>query len=285
MSLLVFCHIEKCAGTYLLHSLRQTFGLGHVDAIPISSDSMLFGGRDLKRLKLLNPVLTSISGHTVRINSNLESVEPDVDYITLFRDPERRYVSDFFHFGHRFLKDPRDFEEWLEGESRRNFQTKSIAENGRAEDAIAELGRFSIVGVIEQTDRFLNATATLVNDKYRRSLFRPKQAVNVQRRSKGMNREVEETREKFATQITAANSEDRLLYDHVVAHSLDAQDERLAELPVPASTDPRKRMTINGYPVLNLCFRNLIYKPALLRMPFRVHRIPIYQGSPSQPGR
>ncbi len=126
---------------------------------------MLFGGRDLKRLKLLNPVLTSISGHTVRINSNLESVEPDVDYITLFRDPERRYVSDFFHFGHRFLKDPRDFEEWLEVESRRNFQTKSIAENGRAEDAIAELGRFSIVGVIEQTDRFLNATATLVNDK------------------------------------------------------------------------------------------------------------------------
>lgn len=285
MSLLAFCHIEKCAGTYLLHSLRQTFGLGHVDAIPISADSMLFDGRDLKRLKFLNPVLASISGHTVRVKSNLESVESDVHYITLFRDPEQRYVSDFFHFGHRFLKDPRDFEEWLEVKSRRNFQAKSIVDSGLAKEAICNLSRFSIIGVIEQTERFLNAVATFVNNKYSRSLFRPHQAVNVQRRSQGMNQEIESTREKFAVQIAAANSEDRLLYDHVVAHSLSVQDERLAELPEPTGADPRKRVTINGHPVINLLFRNLVYKPALLRMPFRVHLIPIYQGTPNQPRR
>jgi hypothetical protein len=156
LSLLAFAHIHKAAGTTLLHILRRNFFLRHMDVRPFRKESNgVFRARDLQTCLRLNPFLRCISGHSVRTWSDLEALVPNVQYITILRDPINRFVSHFL-YRQDVMKSTYSLQEAIDREKDHNLQTKYIAGSDDLEAAKRMLeGRFLSAGVSEEFDAFL----------------------------------------------------------------------------------------------------------------------------------
>jgi len=159
LDILAFVHIEKAAGTTLTELLRRSFCLQFLDVKPLSRSSnriRAFTRSDLKKIRFLNPFVRCIAGHSIKpFVLEPESVPQTIRYITLFRDPVRRYTSHYTHWVEKMGRNL-SFEEFLKIDYNWNFQTKKIAgaENlKRAKDILRN--RFLLVGVVEQFDEFL----------------------------------------------------------------------------------------------------------------------------------
>ena len=96
--MLAFCHIEKCAGTSWIYSLRRNFQVDHFDVIPNDKKSMILSRKDLNEIRILNPNIKSISGHSIKVYSQISQV-PNIYYYTILRNPIDRYLSDYQHLG------------------------------------------------------------------------------------------------------------------------------------------------------------------------------------------
>jgi hypothetical protein len=157
--LLAFVHIEKAAGTTLTELLRRSFRLRFMDVKPLSRSSnriRAFTRSDLQKIRLLNPSVRCIAGHSIKpFILEREPLPQNIRYITLFRDPVRRYTSHYIHWVEKMGRDL-NFDEFLRIEYNSNFQTKKIA---GAEDPERAKGilrqRFLLVGAVEQFDEFL----------------------------------------------------------------------------------------------------------------------------------
>ncbi|MBK1706365.1 sulfotransferase family 2 domain-containing protein [Halochromatium glycolicum] len=164
--MLAFVHIEKCAGTTLKSILRANFGFRYAEVRPLSPASeRTFRPADLRYYRRLNPLLGCIVGHSVKPWANLESVVPDIRYITLLREPVQRYLSYYRYGGGRHRKPwPFSFEQYLEMEPFRNFQVRKLAGCEDLEAAIRILEeRFLLAGDMAEFDEFvclLQATYT-----------------------------------------------------------------------------------------------------------------------------
>ncbi|HET8692446.1 MAG TPA: hypothetical protein VFM30_09985, partial [Steroidobacteraceae bacterium] len=112
--LLAFIHTEKTGGTTLNQVLRRNFFLRFADVRPLAPASRgRFGATDFRIYRRLNPALRAISGHAVLPGLELGGGAGEIRYVTLLRDPARRYVSQFLYFVRIGLR-PDDFDRFLD---------------------------------------------------------------------------------------------------------------------------------------------------------------------------
>jgi hypothetical protein len=209
--LLAFVHIEKAAGTTLIYVLRRNYAFRYLDVRPLrASSGGVLTAADLRAYLRINPFLRAIGGHAVKPYSDLETVVPNVRYITVLRDPVRRYLSQYGYW-RRVLKKDWSFERFLEHEPAHDFQTKKLVGSNDVVAARRMLAtRFFAVGVAEQFDRFL---ADLV-EKLRPERFDP---TYVRRNtSEGSDVDVVAILERYRDHIVANNARDIELYRYVV---------------------------------------------------------------------
>lgn len=154
--MLAFVHIEKAAGTTFIHILRHNFLLKYLDARPFSWKSQgLFLARDLQIARRIVPGLCCIAGHAVKPYSDLRSHDRRIKYITIFRDPCKRYVSQYQYWVDRMGK-KLSFEEFLELDETRNFQVRKIAGSEDLDKAVSILeNEMLLSGFVERYDEFL----------------------------------------------------------------------------------------------------------------------------------
>ena len=217
--LLAFVHIEKAAGTTLNHILRRNFFPGYMDVRPFSTKSnRRFTARDLRKALAINPFLRCISGHSVSPVEDLGEGRRNIDYITLLRNPVKRYFS-CFYYRVRILGRENAFEHYLQSEDMANFQTKKIAGCANvdlAKEILKE--RFLLVGIAEEFNPFL----LLLQHKLRPRPFDPlyiRQNVTAQRFQTEMPKATDD--EKAAA--VEKNQLDMELFDFVRSHILPRQ--------------------------------------------------------------
>ena len=154
--LLAFVHIEKAAGTTLNYLLRRNFFFRFIDVRPLHQKSKkIFRPEDLRTYLRINPLLRAISGHSVQPWTGLDQIYPGIEYVTVLRDPVKRYVSQF-----RYLvsigNKPNDFQRFLSEDEFTNYQTKKLTGTEDLEAAKEMLAtRMLEVGIVEEFDAFL----------------------------------------------------------------------------------------------------------------------------------
>ncbi|MCK5662032.1 MAG: sulfotransferase family 2 domain-containing protein [Thiotrichaceae bacterium] len=168
--LLAFIHVEKAAGTSFIHILRHNYFMKYIDARPYHRESRgLFSASDLSVARKVVPGLSCIAGHSIKPFSDIGAVVPDIQYITILRDPVKRYVSQYQYWVERMDK-KLSFEEFLDTEEVRNFQTKKFDASGDIEKAKKVLQKkIMLVGFVDEFDEFL----VLLRDKLRPLVFDP----------------------------------------------------------------------------------------------------------------
>ncbi|MBK1706380.1 sulfotransferase family 2 domain-containing protein [Halochromatium glycolicum] len=218
-TLLAFVHIEKAAGTTLIHVLRHNFFLRYLDVRPYSpSPERIFRASDLALALRINPGLACIGGHSVRPYSDLAEVVRSVRYVTVLRDPVRRYVS-MYQYWTEMLGKQMTFEEFLSDPETHDFQTRKIV--GRADAAAAEqllAEEFFLVGVVERLDEFLIQLGARLAPRPFDARYR---LLNTAReRKEPRSEDYAETRREA---IASVNAHDQRLYAFVNNHILPAQ--------------------------------------------------------------
>ena len=209
--MLAVVHIHKTAGTTLAGMLKHANGARHCHVYSEDPAAPYFSAADLRRMQArFYPRLRSILGHDVRLYSDLESAEPDIEWITFLRDPVTRTAS---HYQYDLQRGGVDlpFEEWITHEAVRDRQTRIMAgPDGTAERAIELLGRFSFVGLTEQFDEslvMLKRKVGLRDIRYASKWVAP--ADDVKTRLLADPQAVE--------MLEAVNRQDLALYDHLLA--------------------------------------------------------------------
>jgi hypothetical protein len=154
--LLAFCHIEKAAGTSLIHILRRIYFLRYAAVRPLHSrDSYYFTARDLQTIKKVNPFLRAIGGHSVVPHGDLLSAPESLSFITQVREPVSRAASQYKFWVTR-MKLRMTWEAFLKHPSSQNFQVKKIAGCEDLDLAKENISKhFLLVGAANQFDEFL----------------------------------------------------------------------------------------------------------------------------------
>lgn len=251
---LLFCHIEKCAGTTLVKQFRERLGVRHVDLIPANLNSNVAEKADLTATLRLVPFALAVAGHSIR---------PHIDYgsavakVTLLRDPVKRYISEFRHDQER-RGYKGSFEQWSGITSRRNHQTRFIAGDESLDQAKRILEyEMALFGVAERYDEFFELL----------SLWLPqmKSASSAPR-----------NQSKAQSDITALDLE--------IARELNQVDIALHKFATDLFTEKKPHWASHLSPkywfpglgtVTNLAFRNLYYKPLMGIRPFQAHALPV----------
>ncbi len=155
-NIIAFVHIEKAAGSSLIALLRYNFPFTHCEVKPLSKDlSHVFSACDMEKILKINPWVKSISGHSLTPVSNLRLAYPNIQYITLLRDPVKRYISNYLYWvdamGYKG-----NFQTYLGVEKIWNFQVKKIAGVEDLEVARKIVDKeFFLVGLTEEFASFL----------------------------------------------------------------------------------------------------------------------------------
>lgn len=259
--LLAFVHIEKTAGTTLIYLLRSNYLFRYLDVRPLSSSSQrVFTAADLAKYLKLNPFLRCIGGHAVKPHSDLENLAPGIRYITLLRDPVKRYLSQY-RYWNRIRHKGWDFERFLRQAPAKNMQTCKLAGGPDLELAKLTLSeRFFFIGLVERFDEFL----VMLSEKLRPEAFNP---VYRRRNVGNTDRQLEDDlQERYADDILANNMLDLELYRFVEQELLPrarhnhgpglvAQVEELARIRAGARALDN-RLLLDGLS------RKLYYEPA-----------------------
>jgi len=207
--LLAFVHIEKAAGTTLIHILRHNFFLHYLDVRPYSARSdKLYTASDLKISCRMLPGLRCIAGHAVRPFADLESTGIHIKYITLIRSPVDRYLSQYKYWTDK-MGNCLTFEQFLDHKPAWNFQTRKISGHEDIELAKELLTeKFFLVGTVERFGQFL----FLLKNKLYPAIFDVRHS---QKNFAKRDGRVQELYMKYANEIEARNNLDWELYNYV----------------------------------------------------------------------
>jgi hypothetical protein len=162
----------------------------------------------MKMILRLNPFMRCIVGHAVVPYSDLADHYPGVRFITVLRDPIKRYVSQF-----QYLTRERDhkfsFQEFLDDSHYDNFQTRKIVESGDVEEARKVLAeKFLLVGIVEEFDEFL----LMLRKRLTATRFDPGYQLQNMARDKKLSTDI---LERYHDEIIERNRSDLLLYEFV----------------------------------------------------------------------
>lgn len=154
--ILAFVHIEKAAGTTLVDVFRRNFNFRFCEVRPMGKLSgKNFTADDMRKTLLVNPFLCAIAGHAVKPYADLGREYKGIRYITLLRDPLKRYVSHYQYWTERMGKSLH-FEDFLKLGSMRNFQTRKVSGGENIDLAKDILQRkVLLTGLVEQFDEFM----------------------------------------------------------------------------------------------------------------------------------
>ena len=223
--MLAFVHIEKAAGTTLIHLLRRNYFLRYMDVRPLVKGSSGFlTARDLTIYFRINPFVNCIGGHAIRACSNLHDVVPTIRYITLLRDPVDRYLSQYRYWVEKLDKNI-TFDKFMDHRPAWNFQVKKIAGADNLEEAKRLINdRFLLVGTVERFDEFL----VLLIKKLRPLGFDAAyQRKNI---AKGDGGWIGAILDKYDSQIKERNELDVKLYRYVNDEVLSAEIESYGDM-------------------------------------------------------
>lgn len=208
--LLAFVHIEKAAGTTLVHILRRNFFGRYMDVRPLTrSADAAFTANDLRLSFRVNPFLGCIAGHSLKPDYDLDIIAPQIRYITLLRDPVDRYISQF-RYWNRYLGKNQNFEQFFKHAPAWNVQTRKIDRNGNIEQAKKRLEEnFFQVGLVEDFDEFLVLLKAKIASKHFDIRYQSHNTAGSD------NTEREQLLQKYGDDIRRANSDDIALYNWV----------------------------------------------------------------------
>jgi hypothetical protein len=272
-----FVHIEKTAGSTLLSILRRSFGTRHCDIrLPLAKrpfddrdHKAVVEAEDLRRVRRLYRNMRGISGHNVKPYADLHLACPEIQFITILRDPAARFRSHYLNRspGHAQA----DFDQWISQEWLHNWQTKMIAGEPNAERAIELLEtRFGFVGFTERFDESLVLLAEWMNEPCFQAEYRSVNRLSDKRRPQDIVRkrsdmsylDSAESRER----IRAANVEDQKVYDYALTKIYPRQVAAYRGDLAAATQqlkDRNDRVTRLAEPRWGAFMRNYIYKPLI----------------------
>ena len=218
--MLAFVHIEKTAGTSLIHILRHNYFMQYMDVRPFRKESKnLFTVQDMQLAKKVNPFIRAIGGHAVVPYNNLDKTAEEFRYITLLRNPIERYISQYRHWVEKKHYDT-TIEQFMERRELWNFQTKKIAGTEDLEAAKHCLReKFLTVGVVEDFDEFLVLFKQAVGDK----CFDMRYVIQNTAAKKSP---ITDIKERWFGEIQKRNELDIALYDFVVNELIPEQRKR-----------------------------------------------------------
>ena len=154
--LLAFCHIEKAAGTSLIHVLRRVFFLRFAAVRPLRiTPDCNFSSADLQTYRRLNPRLACIAGHALVPFNSLQSPDRRILFVTQIREPVARVRSQFKFWRQRMGKGM-SARQFLDHPTVSNFQVRKLAGSDDLELAKSHIrSKFLVAGPTEDFDRFL----------------------------------------------------------------------------------------------------------------------------------
>lgn len=254
---IAFVHIEKAAGTTFIHILRRNFFLRYLDVRPYSpASNAIFTARDLQLSLRLNPWLRAFGGHAVRPFGDLCESFPNIRFVTILREPARRYISQYL-YGNAVLKLDLSFNEFLSDSRTHDFQTRKIAGEVNVALAVQILNeRFLAVGLVEQLDRFLATLTTRLQPELFRGAY---EARNVGRYS----RQEIELFDTYGAAINEVNQADIALYQHVSGMLKDTDHPDAGQKVDPLTWRDRVKYFVDG------AVRKAYYEPVTGIVRFR----------------
>ena len=257
--LLAFIHTEKTGGTTLNQILRRNLFMRFADVRPLSPSSRRrFGAADFRAYRRLNPRLCAISGHAVQPGLDVGDGATDVRYVTLLRDPARRYVSQFLYFVRIGMR-PDDFGKFLDEREFMNVQTRKVAGDEGPAAAAERLEAMIAVGALEEFDAFMLRLA----DALKPMRFDPRYvARNVG--SADADR-AGELLDRHRARIDERNEDDWALYRRAMAeiiprHCARYRGDLPADLARFRERNARFRLGLRDY--ADFAVRKLYYGPA-----------------------
>lgn len=268
--MLAFIKIYKTGGTTISSLLRSSFGVNHCDVVPWRPWSgqrlaEAFLPSDLQKVKLLHPRLRSIAGHRVYPWTNLESVEPNIKYFTVLRNPIGRCIS-FYQYttagSIRRGETPPTFEDWIQNKAHQDQQTFMLSgtyDYTKALDIIEKKEIF--VGLMERFDESLILLSRFAELEF---------SLHYTQRNVAQTKDVAarlKSDPKAISLIKEANREDIQLFEAVQREVFPQWVEKLGGAGELAETIGRQR-EFPGEPnkymlAANRAFRNCVYKPAV----------------------
>jgi len=272
-----FVPIDKTGGTTLTSILRRSFGTRHCDIrLPLAKrhiDGRNHHARvdaaDLCRVERIYRGLRGISGHNVKAYSDLQTVRPDVRYITVLREPKARFRSQFLNRAR--CHSIEGFERWADDELMHNWQTKMIAGEPNAEKAIDLLAtRFGFVWFTERFDEGLVMLGQWLREPGYRPEYRRENQLNEKHRPHDVARQKIDLSyfdsERARARLQEVNAEDQKVYDFVVK---TIYPQQVANYVGDITNDTRQLQYRNSRAMLptespfSRLMRNFIYKPLL----------------------
>lgn len=272
-----FVHIEKTAGTTLNNILRRALGTRHCDIrLPLSKRQndredhrICVEADDLRRVRRLYRNLRGIAGHNVKPYADLHLAFPDIEFITVLRDPYARFRS---HFLNRAPGHTREaLNEWLDGGWTHNWQTKMIAGEPDGAKAIELIRtRFGFVGLTEKFDESLLMLRHWLGDPNLNFTYKPVNCISAKQRPRDAARKKDDMSylesPEVRAQIAAANAEDQKVYDYVTSTVYPKQRAAYGANLAAELNELRERnqaATKLSEPFVGSFMRNYIYKPLI----------------------
>lgn len=262
--LLAFVHVHKAAGTTINHILRRNYFLRYLDVRPYHLQSRgVFSAADMKTALRINPGIRCISGHSVCAYSDLPDLIPHVTYVTLLRDPIKRFVSHYV-----YVQDWRNrgktFEEFAANEFHVNYMTKRIA--GCLDvDAAKQIlkDRFAVVGFVEEFDEFLLVLANKLRPKSFQPMYQKQNIAPTKNQVRNMS--AEEVMSRYHDQLVELNALDIELYNFARDELLPRQRQEYGEGLTNDVEEFRRQQASAGQPTmlsyLDFIIRKAYYEP------------------------
>lgn len=221
--MIAFVHIEKAAGTTLIHTLRRNFFMRYADVRPFSPASQgTFQEKDLRIILKLNPWLKCFGGHSIRPHAGIRYPKRKIEYITVLRDPIRRYVSQYQHWVEK-KGEKITFRQFLDNKEFYNFQTRKIAGIDSSDQAMEILSRqFLLCGVMEHFDTFL----VLLKHKLKPFVFDPRYEIRNKAIESGW---ADPIIERYTEEINNRNLEDMRLFAYVRDVLIENEKQKYGE--------------------------------------------------------
>lgn len=253
-------HIEKAAGQTFISILENNFTYRHSRVKPLlKEDHGVFSAASMKKVMRINPFVQVISGHSVVPFSDIDSLVPGVQYITIFREPISRYISHYQYWIEKMTRSI-SFEEFLSIRDLHNFQTKKIAGCDDLSKALYILNnKFFAVGIVEELDTFLRILQAKLFPRRFDIYYRAKNVGDANLKSR-----LTAQLDQYKQEIAQANNIDTKLYEYVkqeLVHRekliLNRSHDLVADALPPRSERSVSKVMANAWKI----YRNFYYSP------------------------